>query len=214
MPWSGASNRRRQQNWEKGQVAEKKTSPDRLIAAATRALQKGDGDFEMSTIARTAGVSVGLAYHYFGSKAGLIAAVVEHFYEALDNEVMMARLPVSDWLDRERLRIQYSVAFHYRHPLAAIILQRLRREPSVMAIEQQRLERQIEAGVGNMLQGQKQGSVSADLDPAAAATFTLAGSRALIARALALPPGQRPTEQALSEQIWNLIRQATRSEGS
>ena len=29
-------------------------------------------------------VSVGLAYHHFGSKGGLIAAVVDDFYERLD----------------------------------------------------------------------------------------------------------------------------------
>ena len=46
----------------------------RLIGAAGDALIEGEGDFEMSQLARRAGVSDGLPYHYFGSKAGALSA--------------------------------------------------------------------------------------------------------------------------------------------
>lgn len=187
---------------------EKTTSADRLLAAAAEELCKGDGDCEMGAVARTAGVSVGLAYHYFGSKAGLIAAVVEQFYEALDQEAMMAKLGLRDWRERERLRVERSVAFHYRHPLAPIILQRLRREAAVVEIEQARVARQVAEGTRNIISAQRQGTVVADLDPASAAAFTLAGMRALIAQALMLPPKERPSERELSDRIWRLIRRA------
>lgn len=55
-----------------------------LIDAAQRELILGQGQLEMLAVARRAGVSAGLAYHHFGSKAGLIAAVVEAFYDQLE----------------------------------------------------------------------------------------------------------------------------------
>lgn len=178
------------------------------MAAAAEELRRGDGDFEMSAVAKTAGVSIGLAYHYFGSKAGLVAAVVEQFYEELDQEVMMAKIGLSDWRERERLRVERNVAFHYRHPLAPVVLRRLRREPSVIEIEQERVARQVKEGTRNIISAQKQGTVVADIDPAAATAFTLAGIRALIAHALELPPEQRPPERELADTIWRLIRRA------
>lgn len=187
---------------------EKRTSSDRLLEAAAVELCRGDGNCEMSAVARTAGVSVGLAYHYFGSKAGLIAAVVEQFYEELDREVMMAKFGLPDWREREYLRVERSVAFHYRHPLAPVILRRLRREPAVIEIEQARVARQVAEGTRNIISAQKQGSVVADLDPASAAAFTLAGMRALIAQALELPPEERPSERELTDRIWRLIQRA------
>lgn len=181
---------------------------ERLIAAAALELCRGDGDFEMNSVAQTAGVSVGLAYHHFGSKAGLISAIVEKFYEELDQEVMMARFGLSDWAEREHLRVERNVAFHYRHPLASIILRRLKREPGVVEIEQARIKRQVIEGTRNIQSAQKQGSVFADIDPEAAAAFTLAGMRSLIAIALENPPDARPPEHQLTATIWRLIRQA------
>ena len=54
-------------------------TPARLIRAAQEELIQGRGLLEMQAVAKRAKVSVGLAYHHFGSKAGLIAAVVEAF---------------------------------------------------------------------------------------------------------------------------------------
>ena len=55
----------------------------RLVRAAEAELIESNGQMEMLAVAKRAGVSVGLAYHHFGSKAGLLAAVVDHFYAPL-----------------------------------------------------------------------------------------------------------------------------------
>jgi AcrR family transcriptional regulator len=60
---------------------------ERLVRAAQEELIWSHGHLEMQAVAKRALVSVGLAYHHFGSKAGLIAAVVEAFYSRLDAEV-------------------------------------------------------------------------------------------------------------------------------
>jgi AcrR family transcriptional regulator len=60
---------------------------ERLIRAAEKELIRSHGHLEMQAVSKRAQVSVGLAYHHFGSKAGLIAAVVEAFYSRLDQMV-------------------------------------------------------------------------------------------------------------------------------
>ena len=73
----------------------------RLVAAAAEALLAGGGDFEMSQVARRADVSDGLPYHYFGSKAGALSAVVDDFYDryyAVVNQPLDGSRP---WAERE-----------------------------------------------------------------------------------------------------------------
>src|ERR1043166_8909652 len=95
----------------------------RLVRAAQEELIQSHGHLEMQPVAKRAQVSVGLAYHHFGSKAGLIAAVVEEFYTRLDEAAFSgARLPCETWAGRERARIAAYVAFHYDHPFAPLVI--------------------------------------------------------------------------------------------
>jgi len=121
----------------------------RLLEAAAAELVERDGQLEVASVAARADVSVGLLYRYFGSKAGLVAAVVEDFYDRLFAETSRARdlADGDDFASRERKRLELSVAFHYRDPLAPVILSRLSREPEVAAAEVARLARAAEAAL-------------------------------------------------------------------
>ena len=79
------------------------TSSEKLLQAAEDELIADNGQMEMSAVAQRAGLSVGLAYHHFGSKAGLVAAVVDRFYEPL-REISLGRAipPTLDWETRNR----------------------------------------------------------------------------------------------------------------
>jgi len=63
----------------------------RLLEAAASELVERDGQLEVASVAARADVSVGLLYRYFGSKAGLVRAVVEDFYDRLFAETSRAR---------------------------------------------------------------------------------------------------------------------------
>src|SRR6266700_493839 len=96
---------------------------ERLVRAAQAELIQSHGHLEMQPVAKRAKVSVGLAYHHFGSKAGLIAAVVEEFYNRLDEAAFSGAGPRSEsWADRERRRIASYIAFHYDHPFAPLVI--------------------------------------------------------------------------------------------
>ena len=90
-----------------------------LIRAAEKELIRSDGHLEMQAVAKQARVSVGLAYHHFGSKAGLIAAVVEAFYSRLDEQVFKgAKSPSEDWADTEKWRIAFICRLSFDHRAA------------------------------------------------------------------------------------------------
>jgi len=96
---------------------------ERLIDAAQAELIQGQGQLEMQAVAKRAQVSIGLAYHHFGSKAGLIAAVVEAFYGRLDAAAFTgAKLPTTTWVEREKGRIAATVRFHYADPVALLVI--------------------------------------------------------------------------------------------
>eukprot|EP01030_Chromulinospumella_sphaerica_P016684 gene16684-16498_t len=109
------------------------STPERLIRAAQEELIQGQGLLEMRAVARRAKVSVGLAYHHFGSKAGLIAAVVEAFYNQLEEVAFSpSKLVSPDWAGREKERIAAYIAFHYDHPFAPLVVGPLSRAAEVL----------------------------------------------------------------------------------
>lgn len=182
---------------------------ERLVSAAQEELIRGHGHLEMQAVARRARVSVGLAYHHFGSKAGLIAAVVEEFYNRLDQAAFSgARLTSEAWADRERERIAVYVAFHYRHPFAPLVIGALSRAPEVLDVETAFTNRQLAAGALMLRAAQRDGIVADDIDPHLAIALMIGGIRqALIG---ALTSERRPTPGKLTNDIWAFMAGALR----
>ncbi len=182
---------------------------ERLVRAAEVELIGGHGHLEMQAVARRAQVSVGLAYHHFGSKAGLIAAVVEEFYGRLDEAAFSgARLPSESWADRERARIAAYVAFHYDHPFAPLIIGPLSRAPEVLDVETAFTKRQLAAGARMLEAAQRDGIVRDDINPHLAIALMIGGIRqALIG---ALMRKRRPDPKKLTNDIWAFMAAALR----
>jgi AcrR family transcriptional regulator len=176
----------------------------RILAAAAEALIAGEGECEIADVARAAGISAGLSYHYFNSKAGLIAAVVEAFYDRFEAAVMdINPKPGAGWGERERLRLERMVAFHYAEPLAPVILAKLSRTPEVAAVEAARLARHIELAAHNIELAQARGDIPGDLDAHLLGAMILGGLRQAIGQALSAP--KRPGRERLTEQLWAFI---------
>jgi AcrR family transcriptional regulator len=184
-------------------------TPERLIHAAQDELIHGGGLLEMQAVARRAKVSVGLAYHHFGSKAGLIAAVVEAFYDRLEEAAFSpSNLTSSDWAGREKERIAAYISFHYDHPFAPLVIGPLSRAAEVLDVEQAFTKRQLAAGAHNVRAAQRDGVIPADLDPRLTIALMIGGIRqALIG---ALTKAHRPDRQELTEKIWIFIAGALR----
>ena len=177
--------------------------------AAQEELVQGGGLLEMQAVAKRAKVSVGLAYHHFGSKAGLIAAVVEGFYDRLEEVAFKpSNLTSADWTGREKERIAAYIAFQYDHPFAPLVVGPLSRAAEVLDVEQAFTRRQLAAGAYNLRAGQRDGVIPADLDPRLTIALMIGGIRqALIG---ALTKSQRPDREGLTEKIWVFVAGALR----
>lgn len=181
----------------------------KILSAAAEALIAGDGECEIADVARAAGISAGLSYHYFTSKGALIAAVVEQFFDRFEAAVMDVNpKPGVSWGERERLRLERMVAFHYAEPLAPVILTKLSRTPEVAAVEAARLARHIELAARNIELAQERGEIPDDLDAHLLGAMILGGLRQAIGQALAMP--KRPGRERLTEQLWAFILGTTR----
>lgn len=191
----------------------KTPTPQKLIQAAEDELIAQNGHLEMSLVAKRAGVSVGLAYHHFGSKTGLIAAVVDRFYDPVRDIALGSAIPLDlAWMDREKARTEALIDYFYGHPLSPLIAGRLAREPEVLDIERAHMEALVEAGARNIAQGQKQGLIPDTLDPDTTVAVLMGGLRLAIDRAVLADT--RPSKDALLDQIWALTTGALRLENT
>jgi len=182
---------------------------ERLVRAAQEELIRNHGHLEMQAVARRAQVSVGLAYHHFGSKAGLIAAVVEEFYSRLDEEVFDdACRPQESWAKRERRRIASYIAFHYDHPFAPLVIGALSRASEVLDVERAFTNRQLAGGARMIEAAQRKGIVPDHIAPHLTIALMIGGIRqALIS---ALMSEQRPDPEKLTDEIWAFMAGALR----
>jgi AcrR family transcriptional regulator len=180
-----------------------------LVRAAQDELVHSHGHLEMQAVAKRARVSVGLAYHHFGSKAGLIAAVVEEFYDRLDDAAFKdVGRPADSWADRERRRIETYIAFHCDHPFAPLVIGALSRAPEVLDVERAFTSRQLAGGARMIEAAQRDGVVPDHLDPHLTIALMIGGIRqALIG---ALTGGQRPDPGKLTDDIWAFMAAALR----
>jgi hypothetical protein len=139
----------------------------------------------------------------------LIAAVVEEFYNRLDEVAFSgAKLPSGTWADRERARIAAYVAFHYDHPFAPLIIGALGRAPEVLDVEIAFTNRQLAAGALMLQTAQRDGIVPDDIDPELTIALMIGGIRqALIGT---LMSEHRPDPRKLTNDIWAFIAAALR----
>ena len=177
-------------------------SRDRLLEATVEELIEGRGELAVQSVAARAGVSTGLVYRYFGSRAGLIAAVVDAFYDRVD-ELMHRQFPELSWPDAERLRTRLGINLFYDTPAAPVILGRMGWEPEIAAVEARRVRRYVELASLNIRRGQELGVVSGWLDPDVAGAMTLGGIRAALVQATVADP--RPDRDALADQLWRFV---------
>src|SRR5438445_2654337 len=180
---------------------------ERLIRAAEKELIRSHGHLEMQAVSKRAQVSVGLAYHHFGSKAGLIAAVVEAFYSRLDEVAFkQAKSPSEGWADREKRRIASYIAFHYDHPFAPLVIGALSRAPEVLDVERAFTNRQLAGGARMLEAAQRDGFVPDHIDPHLTIALMIGGIRqALIG---ALTSKRRPDPEKLTDEIWAFMARA------
>ncbi|MCZ7461366.1 TetR/AcrR family transcriptional regulator [Streptomyces sp. WMMC940] len=194
--------------------------PTRPRGAASRALLlraaaeelAGNGTLEVAAVARRAGVSVGLPYRYFGTRSGLLIAVVESFYERLAEACMLREYDDPTWAERESRRVRDWVGFLYAEPLAPLILGGHVGDGEVAAFQTRRRSVLVELAARNIARAQRTGELPARSDPELLAAATLAGAAAMVAVALTRTP--RPPAEEVTAHVWAFLRGAVHLSGT
>ena len=180
------------------------TGREVLLAAAAAELVERDGVLEVGPVAARAGVSVGLIYRHFGSRAGLIGAVVDDFYARFRTEALEINpAPGGTFAERERRRTELYVAFHYADPLARIIVHNLHLDADVAAMEARHRTEMIQLAERVMALGQARGEIPADRDPAFVAAMMIGGMREVLG--VALSGEQWPDQEVTAAKLWVLV---------
>jgi AcrR family transcriptional regulator len=191
----------------------KRRSPEEtrrlVLETAAAELARTGGNLEMATLARMAGLSEGLAFHYFGNRAGLIAAVVEAFYDRYEAAVIDLRFAGATWQEREKQRVRALVEFYFEEDLTPVILTRLGSEPQVADVEARRSRRQIELAARNISRAQAAGDIPSDRDPEILGAMMLGALRWGVAT-LWNAKRQLPLDAVFAE-IWAVIDAMSRA---
>ena len=174
-----------------------------LLDAASAELVERDGLLEVDSVAARAGVSVGSIYRHFGSRAGLIGAVVDDFYERYRSEALETNpVPGGTFKEREKRRTELTVAFHYSEPLARVILSNLHLDPEVAVHEAAHVDAMIERAADVMALGQKRGEIPTDRDARFIGAMIIGGMRRVMAIALAADPPM--SQRTTARKLWVL----------
>lgn len=176
----------------------------RLVQAARDELIERSGALEVDAVAQRAESSVGLIYRHFGSRAGLIGAVVDDFYDRFRAEAFEINpAPGAGFAERERRRTELYVGFHYADPLARVIVHNLHLDAEVAAMEARHRAEMIRLAASVMALGQRRGEIPADRDPALVGAMIIGGLREGLGVALS---GDRwADQQETARRLWVLV---------
>lgn len=163
---------------------------ERLLAAAREEIIHNQGAMELAAVASRARVSPGLPYRYFESKSALLVAVVEAFFDSLDQRVyrpVFAEVS-EDWWEREKARIEKLVDFFYEEPLTPHLMSRLAGDSAVARAKQERVTRHVRGATANINVGKKLGRVPADTDAELSGALLIGGVHEAIELAVSHVP--------------------------
>lgn len=180
---------------------------ERLLACARDIAIANDGHIEIAWVAEAAGVVPSLVNRYFGSRAGLVSALLDDFFERLRVEVLGLNLDDrGTWLQHERIRLENGVHFHYTDPAAVVIYTRLSREPEVALTENRHIDEIVKHAAANIRRGQKRGELSSSVDPELAGAAMFGAMQRVMVTALSRTPRPRPDH--IVDVLWRQIAAA------
>ncbi|MDJ0643444.1 MAG: TetR/AcrR family transcriptional regulator [Erythrobacter sp.] len=176
-----------------------------ILDAAERLVIETGGEFEISQLAQAAEISNGLAYHYFGSKDGVVEAVIDRFYERYSAVMDKKADPEISWPVRERARLLETIAFLYSDPFAPVAFGALG-HPRAIQKEHEVQREMMENAAHNVRSGQRRGQIPTEIDSALAGAAIIGAIRSTMMMAMRMNP--RPDPDKVADQIWQLIEGA------
>ncbi|WP_415177749.1 TetR/AcrR family transcriptional regulator [Parasphingorhabdus sp.] len=139
---------------------------ERVILEAARAIfvDHGFDGARMQEIARRAGIGEGTIYSYYESKAELMFAVLQQFWDGLTREAedVMASVQVADFFGRLQALATYHLATVIRNADFINLTFALRRNNSEVSVSRDHLRHYVAVFDRLFLRGQDRGELRAD----------------------------------------------------
>ena len=181
-----------------------KATRERLLAVAMEQAVASKGHVELAEVAQQAGVVQGVVHRYFGSKSGLISAMVDDYYDRFHKQVLELYLnDTGDWAVHERLRLRMGIQFHYAEPLSAVLHSTFVRDPVVARKEAQRIDGVVDLTARGIVRAQRRGELPRHVDPELAGAAMFGAMQAVLSRALNRP--RRPSPEQLETILWQQV---------
>ena len=186
------------------QTPKGRATRERLLAAARELAIHSGGQVEIAAVAAAAGAVPSLVHRYFGTKAGLVGALVDAFFDRFQREVFDLDLTrEGDWAQHERLRLEAGVRFHYREPFAVVLYGALARDPEVARRELTRIAVIVQRAARSIRKAQRLGEIPVGVDPALAGAAMFGAMRQVMVEALTRP--RRPAPERVIDFLWRQI---------
>ncbi|MFT5691200.1 MAG: AcrR family transcriptional regulator [Oceanicoccus sp.] len=181
-----------------------KATRERLLQVARGLAIANNGHVELAQVALQSGVVSSVVHRYFGSKSGLIMALVDDYYDRFHSKVLELYLnDKGDWAVHERLRLKLGVQFHYDEPLASVLHSTFVRDPVVAKKEAERIDGVIELTARGIKRAQGRGELSIDIDPELAGAAMFGAMQLVFAKALERE--SRPSVEVLESLLWRQV---------
>jgi len=189
-------------------TAKGRATRTRLLASARDVAVARDGYVEIAWVAEAADVVPSLVHRYFGSRAGLLSALLDDFFDRLHAEVLDLDLDadLGTWAQHERLRLEKGVQFHYADPFAVVLYTRLSREPDVAQTENRHIDTVIAHAAANIRRGQRRGELPPTVDPKLAGAAMFGAMQRVMVAALGRTP--RPRPERVIDILWRQVAAA------
>jgi len=179
----------------------------RLLEVARKVALQTGGHIELARVADAAGVVPSLVHRYFGSKSGLVSALVDQFFDRFHGEVLDVDLDAAgDWARHERLRLERGVRFHFAEPFAAVLYGPLARDPDVARKDAARIAVVVDRAARSIRRGQRRGELPVGVDPRLAGAAMFGAMRLVMVEALGRSP--RPSPERVIELLWRQVAAA------
>ena len=176
---------------------------DRLLEVAGRELLRTGGALELQAVARAGGVVPSVVSHHFGSRAGLVRAVVDRYFDDLHREVLEPDLrALGTWHEREHERVRRAVRFYFTSELTPVVLGALARDAEIVAGELRRIDAVLAASARNIAAAQREGELPRGPDPRLAAAAIFGAGRQVVLAALSMR--RRPSQKVVVEHLWRV----------
>jgi AcrR family transcriptional regulator len=177
---------------------------DRLLEAARELAIASGGHFEIADVAKAAGVVPSLVHRYFGSKSGLVGALVDDFFDRFHAEVLDLDLDAEGtWAQHERARLEAGVHFHFAEPFAVVVYGALARDPEVARRDAARIGAVVARAARSIRKGQKAGELPVGVDPGLAGAAMFGAMRLVMVEALTRK--KRPSAGQVIDLLWRQV---------